>query len=128
MSKQHLATQTLENQLTLNVFDASKKMAADRWRVEVVLEIEVPVHAKWFNEALAPPAPAEALAAALGDSVLYEYRDQRTFVDTAEKDALVNQMQADLLAMAPRYYGHPNFAGRLIIKRYLEKTGGRKLG
>jgi hypothetical protein len=120
MTQRRLATRTLENQLTLNLFDASRKMAADRWRVEVVMQIEVPVQASWFNETLAPPAPLAEVTAVLGERIPFEYRDRRTFVDAGEKDALVAKMQTDLLAMAPRYYGHPDFAARLIIKRYGE--------
>jgi hypothetical protein len=120
MTQRHLATQSLDNRLTLDLYDTSRKMAADRWLVEVVMEIEVPVRANWFNEELAPPAPLETLTAVLGERVRFEYRDRRTFVDAGEKEELVAKMQADLLAMAPRYYGHPNFAARFIAKKYLE--------
>jgi hypothetical protein len=44
--------------------------------------------------------------------------DNRLTLDL--KEALVAKMQADLLAMAPRYYGHPDFAARFIAKKYME--------
>lgn len=128
MTQRPLATETLENQLTLNLFDASRKMAADRWLVEVVLQIEVPVRAKWFDDKLTPPAPLADMTAVLGECFNFEYRDRRTFVDAGEKDALVDKMRADLIAMAPRYYGHPAFAARLISKRYREKVAQKGVG
>jgi hypothetical protein len=127
MTQRQIATKTLENQLTLNLFDASRKMAADRWLVEVVLQIEVPVRADWFNDELTPPAPLADMIAVLGERLSFEYRDRRTFVDAGEKDALVEKMQTDLLAMAPRYYGHPAFAARLIGKRYRDKAAPRNV-
>jgi hypothetical protein len=128
MTQRQLATETMENQLTMTLFDASRKMAADRWLVEVVLQIEVPVRANWFNDKLAPPAPLADMTALLGERFNFEYRDRRTFVDAGEKDALVEKMRADLIAMAPRYYGHPEFAARLISKRYREKVAQRGVG
>jgi hypothetical protein len=120
MRQQPLATLTLDNQLTLSLFDASRKIAGDRWRVEIVLTIEIPVSDTWFG-AHPQPAPLAELKEMLGETVRFEYRDRRTFVDTDEKDVLLAKMQADLLAMAPRYYGHPKFAARYINKTYLEK-------
>jgi hypothetical protein len=53
-----------------------------------------------------------------------EYRDRRTFVDAAEKAAI----QADLLATAPRYYGHPDFAARFITKKYMQSQKNSRFG
>jgi hypothetical protein len=120
MTQTPLATLTLDNQLTLSLFDASRKIAGDRWRVEIVLQIDVPVSEAWFSTN-PPPATLDELKQVLGESVRFEYRDQRTFVDTSEKDKLLAKMQVDLLAMAPRYYGHPEFAPRLLTKTFLKK-------
>jgi hypothetical protein len=118
MRQPPLATLTLNNQLTLSLFDASRKIAGDRWRVEIVLRIDIPVSETWFS-AHPLPAPLAELTEILGNSVRFEYRDQRTFVDADEKDELLARMRADLLTMAPRYYGHPDFAARFIIKTFL---------
>ncbi|MDJ0784453.1 MAG: hypothetical protein QNJ22_20995 [Desulfosarcinaceae bacterium] len=127
MTQQPLATLTLDNQLTLNLFDESRQMAADRWRVELVLQIEIPISERWFDDT-EPPAQVAELTAALGESVRFEYRDSRTFVDAGEKAALLERLQANLLAMAPQYYGHANFPARYIARRYrqarAEHTGG----
>jgi hypothetical protein len=127
MRQRPLATLTLNNQLTLSLFDASRKIAGDRWRVEMVLRIDIPVSEAWFG-AHPQPAPLDELKEMLGETVRFEYRDQRSFVDAGEKDELLAKMQADLLTMAPRYYGHPDFAARFIIKTFLgerHKTGCR---
>jgi hypothetical protein len=119
MTQKPLATLTLDNQLTLCLFDASRKIAGDRWRVEIVMQIDIPVSETWFSTHPLP-APLAELKEILGASVRFEYRDQRTFIDAAEKNDLLSRMQADLVAMAPRYYGHPNFAARFITKTYIE--------
>ena len=128
MTPQPLASQTLGNQLTLNLFDASRKMLADRWQIELVLRIDVPVSEACFGGELPPPAPQDELIAALGETTRFEYRDRRTFVDAAEKAALMARMQAALLDMAPRYYGHPEFAARFITKKYLESRKKGRVG
>lgn len=128
MTPQPLASQTLDNQLTLNLFDASRKMAADRWQLELVLRIDVPVNEACFRGKPTPPASQDKLIAALGETTRFEYRDQRTFVDAAEKATILAKMQADLMAMAPRYYGHPDFAARFITKKYIESQKNSRFG
>lgn len=121
MTSKPLTTLALDNQLTLVLLDASRKMAADRWQIELVLRIDVPVSESCFNAESPPPASQSELVAVLGETTRFEYRDRRSFVDAGEKAAVLDQMQADLLAMAPRYYGHPNFAARFIFKMYMQK-------
>ncbi|MEJ2640101.1 MAG: hypothetical protein P8010_11035 [Desulfosarcinaceae bacterium] len=120
MTQKPLTTLTLDNQLTLNLFDASRKIAGDRWRVEIVLQIDIPVSGTWFG-ANPLPAPLAEVKETLGETVRFEYRDRRAFVDAGDKDALLAKMQADLLAMAPRYYGHPDFAARYITKTFVKE-------
>jgi hypothetical protein len=120
MTQQPLTTLTLDNQLTLCLFDASRKIAGDRWRVEIVLQIDIPVSETWFTGGPLPASLAE-LKEMLGETVRFEYRDQRSFVDAGEKEDLLAKMQADLLVLAHRYYGHPDFAARFLTKTFLEK-------
>jgi hypothetical protein len=118
MDPRRVAILTLENQLTIELLDASRKIAADRWQVELVMRIDIPVAEHWFSSPQAQPAPLEKLVSALGQNTRFEYRDVRNFVADQEKTALFKSMSDNLLAMAPRYYSHPDFAARFIVKQY----------
>ncbi len=108
----------LNNGLTLEFWDLSRPMIGDRWIITLELRITIPI-----NAANLPPellAQPEDILRALGPEILFSQRDERNFIDAGEFDAALEEMQARLLTLAPSYYGHPEFAGRLIRKRYAE--------
>lgn len=113
-----LSRHPLENGLTLEFWDLSRPMIGDRWIITLELRITIPI-----NTASLPPdlQPQEAdIVKALGAEIVFSQRDERNFIDIKEFEAAVNEMVARLLALAPSYYGHPEFGGRLIRKRYAE--------
>ena len=56
----------LKNGLDLEIHDLSRKVAADRWRVELLASFSIPVDDRWFNPTLPAPAESAALRATLG--------------------------------------------------------------
>jgi hypothetical protein len=56
----------------------------------------------------------------LGPEIVFSQRDGRNFIDIKEFEATVQEMVTRFLTLAPSYFGHPEFAGRLIRKRYAE--------
>jgi hypothetical protein len=108
----------LDNGLTLEFWDLSRPMAGDRWQVALEARIPIPV-----NAATLPPELLEGEAEverALGTSIIFAQRDVRTFVDAKDLDATLKEMETRLLSLAPAYFGHPEFAGRLIRKRFAQ--------
>jgi len=113
-----LSRHPLDNGLSLEFWDLSRPMIGDRWIITLEMRLAIPVGA-----ATLPPdlQPQEAdIVRALGVEIVFSQRDERNFIDTKEFEATVQEMVTRLLALAPSYYGHPEFAGRLIRKRYGE--------
>lgn len=110
----------LENGLVLKLFDASKKIAADRWQVVCIAGLDVPVDCP-DGEALSAEGilPGE-LRRALGDPVVFEKVLEKNFVDDAEAE----QVRSDLFASMTRsllpYLSRPEFPVRFLIRRYRE--------
>lgn len=108
----------LDNGLTLEFWDLSRPMAGDRWIITLELRITIPL-----NAANLPPdlVPQETdIVRSLGPEIVFSQRDERNFIDIKELEATENEMVARIMALASSYYGHPEFAGRLIRKRYTE--------
>ena len=113
-----LSRHPLVNGLTLEFWDLSRPMLGDRWVVTLEIRLSVPI-----GPATLPPdlLPQEAaIVRALGPEVVFSQRDERHFIAAQEYDATLKEMATRLLALAPTYFGHPKFAGRLIRKRYAE--------
>ena len=113
-----LSRHPLDNGLTLEFWDLSRPMIGDRWIITLELRITIPINAVNLPPALL--AQQEDIIRALGPEILFSQRDERNFIDIKEFDANVNEMVSRLLALAPSYYGHPEFASRLIRKRCAE--------
>jgi len=108
----------LENGLTLEFWDLSRPMLGDRWLVTLEIRLSVPI-----GPATLPPdllTQEATIIRAMGPGVVFSQRDERHFIAAQEYDATLREMATRFLALAPAYFGHPEFAGRLIRKRYAE--------
>jgi hypothetical protein len=113
-----LARHPLDNGLTLEFWDLSRPMIGDRWIITLELRITIPINPANLPADLGSQEADIVLA--LGPEIVFSQRDERNFIAAQEFDASLEEMQARLLALAPSYYGHPEFASRLIRKRYAE--------
>jgi hypothetical protein len=121
-----LSRHSLDNGLTLNLWDCSEPLVGDRWYVALEVRIAMPVN----QDTLPPELRGEeaAVAAALGPELVFSQRDERSFIAAPEVPGLLKEMAARALDLAPRYFGHPDFARKLIRQKYarhLEKRRGQ---
>lgn len=107
----------LDNGLDLKIYDASKSIAADRWQVNLVARIIIPVDETYSENTAAQPAAAE-IRQALGDTVTYEITKQRNFIDESEKQPVLNQLFDMFIQYSAPYLSHPDFGKRFILKQY----------
>ncbi len=108
----------LANGLSLEFWDLSRPMIGDRWLIVLEARITIPVSA-----ATLPPeliSQESEIVRALGPEIIFSQRDERTFIDAREFETNLKEIEDRLLALAPSYLGHPEFAGRLIRKRFSE--------
>jgi hypothetical protein len=76
----------LENDLILELYDSSRRVAGDRWLVSLVARLEVRVKPEYFQEEDAPHLPFEAIRAAVGEKATYRHEKTRNFIVETEKE------------------------------------------
>jgi len=108
----------LENGLTLEFIDVSRKIAGDRYLVALKTRVSVPVESRWFADD-DPTLPNLAdIVATVGSTVEFEQKKERVFVDENEKPAVLETILKVAEDYGVRYIGHPEFPKKLIIKEY----------
>lgn len=112
-------TERLENGLTLNLFDASRKIAGDRWFISILARVEIPVKSGIFDEKglLVTVEDARAL---IGDTVVFEQKRERNFISKDEKEEVISQILRDFLANVVPYLGNEKFPVNFLKKIYKE--------
>jgi hypothetical protein len=116
-SPQVVQTLALENGACLEVIDASRPLAGDRWQVNAVFRVTVPV----IEAVLAGGSAHLELGEVrrrVGDRVVFEKCLERTFIAAQEKDLLFDRTVARYLEGALDYLSRPTFARNLVMRRY----------
>jgi hypothetical protein len=108
----------LKNNLTLELFDASRQITQDRWLVVLVAKIEVPVEP---SIAAIDEVDWKNLKSVLGSSVLFEQKRERNFVANEAKDNVFLSLRDNFKDTLMDYLAHPEFAKRFILGRYNER-------
>jgi hypothetical protein len=111
------ARHSLDNGLTLELWDRSRPVAGDRWLVVLEARVVIPVREPYLPPDLAPEAAA--VAAALGPEIVFSQKDERHFIAAREVPGLLQEMTARALDLAANYFGRQAFPGRLLRRRYV---------
>jgi hypothetical protein len=112
-----IVQQPLPNGLILELWDHSRAVAGDRWFVLLETRIAVPV-----GETTLPPelkTLADQVVQVLGDEIIFSRKEEHNFIAATERPILLKDMQDRVLAMAPGYFGHEDFAAKFIRKTNL---------
>ncbi len=121
MKEKLIKTVELKNNLTLELFDASKKIAGDRCLVSLISRIQIPINNYLFGEKDEKKPNIDDIIKELGEIVIFENKSDRNFVDEKEKDVIVNQLSDHVLINIMQYYSHINFGKNYILKKYYEQ-------
>ena len=118
----------LENGLELEIYDVSRKLAGDRWYVGFIARVEIPMT---FLEGHAdsPDIDIEKMKDVLGETVRFEQKRDRHYINEKEKDSLLNGLIEDFLASTLPYFSEKDFAKKYALKTYkikLEKASLHK--
>ena len=108
----------LANGLYLELWDHSRPLVGDRWFVRLEARIAIPVR----SEALPPELTGHAalVVEALGEEIIFSQAEARNFIAASLAPGLLQEMQDRILALAPGYFGHADFAARFIRKKFAE--------
>ncbi|MDY6839765.1 MAG: hypothetical protein SWH78_17545 [Thermodesulfobacteriota bacterium] len=114
---------SLENGLTLELYDASKRVAGDRWLVSMVASIEVGLKPEYLKGQDSEDVLLDDIGAAMDDKAVYRYEKIRNFIAETEKDEVFKELKQRFLDANLRYLSSPEFPRRLILKKYQQAHG-----
>lgn len=127
MKEELVKTLELKNGLQLNVYDASRKLVGDRWLVSLIVRMDVPVTEALKKSSREPMKRIKEIKDMLGDSVLYEQKRERIFVNSSEKEIVFKELSDMFLNSALNYLSKDIFPKQYILKKYEEKIKKRSL-
>ena len=106
----------LPNGLVAEIWDGSRMIAADTASVVVVVKIPVIPKEEYFED----PADCRKTAKVFGSPIVYEYRNERTFVHAGEREALFNEFLANFKKDVLPYVSKEHFPRRFVLSKYQE--------
>ena len=106
----------LPNGLVAEIWDGSRLIAADTTTVVVVVKIPVTVKEEYFED----PADWRKTAKVFGSPIVYEYRNERTFMSVGEREALFNEFLANFKKDVLPYVSKDHFPKRFVLSKYHE--------
>ena len=118
MEEQLVKTVLLENNLKLNFYDASKKIAEGRYYVALIIRMDVSVEPEMFIENGAKAATYDEIVAAAGDMIVFEKKSERNFISSDDKDAIFKKMCDSVLTHTSLYYSREDFPKKFILSEY----------
>lgn len=118
MEEKLVRTLDLENGLQLKLFDASRKLIGDRWLVSLIARMEVPVTEALKKNNRQSEGNIDDIKDMLGNSVMYEQKREKMFVDTADKESVFKGLCDMFLDSAVNYLSKEIFPEQYILKTY----------
>jgi len=118
MNETRIQKIALNNGQTVQLFDASRTIAGDRWQVTLVARMEISVDAVSLPDADLPAV--EEIKKILGKTVIFEVKKQRNFIGEPEKQQVLDNMKDTFIAISLPYLSHPEFPKRHIAKQFAE--------
>ena len=127
MKEKLIKTLGLENGLQLNVYDASKKLVGDRWLVSLIIRMDVPVAEALKKNSRESMENIDEIKNLLGDSVLFENKREKIFVDTVEKEMVFKELFDLFMNSSLKYLSKEIFPKQYILKMYKEEMKKKSL-
>jgi hypothetical protein len=125
MEEQPIEKIKLDNGLTLELYDRSRRVAGDRWQVSFVARLEVGLKREYFKGKLTPHIPLEDIRKAVGDKADYHHEKTRNFIAETEKDKVFRGLKERFLDANLVYLSSPDFPLKLILRQYEKALGQR---
>ena len=125
MNEKLIKTMDLENNMQLNLYDNSRKLAGDRWLVSLIVRMEIPVsETLLFGDGQSVDNGEDPLAV-LGEKVVFEQNMQRIFVDEREKEDVLKELIDRFQESTLQYLAHESFPQKYAKKMYREEKKKR---
>ncbi len=107
----------LDNGLTLELFDYSRKIAGDRWLVGFLARVPLEITMDDFSHVPDGQRIFEQFVESEGRTIYFEIKKERNFIDEAEKSGVLNDLLQDFRLNTLPYLGHESLANGIKKKR-----------
>jgi hypothetical protein len=122
MKETLVKTIDLKNGIQLKIFDGSKKMAGDRWMVNLIARMDIPVMKTLVKNGLESSESIDEIQTVIGEKALFEQKRERFFIDESEKESVFKEMVDIFLNHTLRYLSREAFPKQYVLKKYREKV------
>jgi hypothetical protein len=106
----------LENGLVLEIWDESKKIAEDTFRVTFAARVKVAVKKEYLPDI----EHYRTVVRAFGHEILFEQIKERSFVKSDEKDEFFTQLFGEFRDTTLKYISRPNFPAGFVMSKFME--------
>ena len=120
MKEKLIKTMDLENNMELNFYDASRKLAGDRWLISLVVRMEIPVKEVLIKDPGQSTESVNEIANVLGENVLFEQKRERNFIDETQKAEMFKELYDTFVNSTFVYLSNEAFPRKYITKKYRE--------
>jgi hypothetical protein len=114
MAQELIENIVLPNGLILKIWDQSRSIAADTDKVTLYICAPIPLDPSFFPE----NTQFEKMRQCFGDTLLFEYKNERSFVAKAERDQVFRQFVDIFKKDTLPYLSKPDFARRYALSKY----------
>lgn len=108
----------LSNGLKLDFYDISRKLAGDRWYVGLIARIDIPLIDSLLTNQHLSHYSVEEISNTLGESVRFQQKRERHYIDEREKDDLLKDVMDSFIKRTLNYLSLPDFPGKYILKEF----------
>jgi hypothetical protein len=118
-----IKTIVLGNGLILEIYNHSRKVAADRWLVKMVAKVDISIDFL-ANNAFGSSKlhlQIDELKKIFDACIRYEQKRERNFIGEKEMDNVFNELLSSFLESSQAYLSHPDFPTRYAAREYLKK-------
>jgi len=121
MKEKLIKTMELKNGMELNFYDASRRLAGDRWLISLIVRMEIPVVEALISDEGKSMDSVDEIKKVLGEKVLFEQKRDRIFVEESEKQTVFEEVYNFFIDSVLGYLSHKAFPKRYVLKKYREK-------
>lgn len=122
MKEKLIKTIDLENGLQLNLYDGSRKLVGDRWLVSLIVRMDIPVTEALKKDSRQLTESIGEITDVLGDSVLFEMKREKIFIDKTKKETAFKELCDMFLNSSLNYLSIKIFPKQYILKTYKEEV------
>jgi len=115
----------LDNNQTLIISDASRKIADDAYLVRMNARVNIPVEKNLFSGNELKELFFEDIVDKVGQVAVYEFAVERNFIMAKDKDKLFKKLEQDFFETLGKYISKPNFPKKLILKQYKDRVDNK---